>query len=560
MERLADAGFAASSLGRRDAPQRRQLDAFKAIADRYGAQLRHHAPAALGSRRGRVGRAAPDRRRSSASSTTGCSRHGEDVLTGDSFFHLAAYGQSLPGLNLCGAGRVVCLIDPVGDVYACPFAIHDAFLAGNVREPAGFAGVWRDSELVPGAAPPQTGGACARVLALRRCRGGCMAAKFFTGLPLDGPDPECVLGHGERLLSGRDAVAVIPRSSVDHSRRRLPTAPATRIRWPTSGAPMASSLTGSSPSRRRSGARSAGCRATSTRRSSPAPSGARRCADNVDAFGELGFIPRIASGCRGARMTTHGHGPADLHAGDDLADGVQAVSPGGEVAVARAAAEAGHRDGAQHPSRASRSRTVVAANRGRSPDLLLGSRERIEQSGWTRARCRRAVRADRDAGTGRSAHRRLTGAARRSRSGSTSRPCAARARRRDPAALAARLGAERRDPSLRCRTHGRPAASATFFGAYGEWIGNAAAHLGRHSLAPRDVGWPVDGQGRHARRGCRRAVDAGATAISVVQPRGQKQPSTAPASIRALAGDRGGGGRPRSRSASTAASAVAATS
>jgi hypothetical protein len=27
-----------------------------------------------------------------------------------------------------------------------------------------------------------------------------MAAKFFTGLPLDGPDPECVMGHGEVLL------------------------------------------------------------------------------------------------------------------------------------------------------------------------------------------------------------------------------------------------------------------------------------------------------------------------------------------------------------------------
>ena len=29
-----------------------------------------------------------------------------------------------------------------------------------------------------------------------------MAAKFFTGLPLDGPDPECVNGHGEALLAG----------------------------------------------------------------------------------------------------------------------------------------------------------------------------------------------------------------------------------------------------------------------------------------------------------------------------------------------------------------------
>ena len=73
--------------------------------------------------------------------------HGENVLTGDSFFHLAGFGESLPGLNLCGAGRVVCLIDPVGDVYACPFAIHENFLAGNVLGDGGFAHVWRESDL-----------------------------------------------------------------------------------------------------------------------------------------------------------------------------------------------------------------------------------------------------------------------------------------------------------------------------------------------------------------------------------------------------------------------------
>ena len=56
-----------------------------------------------------------------------------NVLTGDSFFHLSALGEPLSGLNLCGAGRVVCLIDPVGDVYACPFVIHEEFRAGNVR-------------------------------------------------------------------------------------------------------------------------------------------------------------------------------------------------------------------------------------------------------------------------------------------------------------------------------------------------------------------------------------------------------------------------------------------
>jgi hypothetical protein len=52
-----------------------------------------------------------------------------------------------------------------------------------------------------------------------------MAAKFFTGLPLDGPDPECVQGYGEPALAReRDK----PKSSVDHSRsgkRKTPSGP-----------------------------------------------------------------------------------------------------------------------------------------------------------------------------------------------------------------------------------------------------------------------------------------------------------------------------------------------
>jgi hypothetical protein len=46
-----------------------------------------------------------------------------------------------------------------------------------------------------------------------------MAAKFFTGLPLDGPDPECVLGHGESLLE-RLGTHDVPRPAPDHSRVR----------------------------------------------------------------------------------------------------------------------------------------------------------------------------------------------------------------------------------------------------------------------------------------------------------------------------------------------------
>jgi radical SAM protein with 4Fe4S-binding SPASM domain len=119
---------------------------------------------------------------------------------------------------------VVCLIDPVGDVYACPFAIHDSFLAGSVRGPGGFATVWRESELFTDLRRPQTGGACTSCSAYDSCRGGCMAAKFFTGLPLDGPDPECVKGHGEYALAAAGG-SVLPKPSGDHSHRSRPSAP-----------------------------------------------------------------------------------------------------------------------------------------------------------------------------------------------------------------------------------------------------------------------------------------------------------------------------------------------
>jgi mycofactocin radical SAM maturase len=140
------------------------------------------------------------------------------VLTGDSFFHLSAYGAPLPGLNLCGAGRVVCLIDPVGDVYACPFVLHDKFRAGTVRDEGGFTRVWRESELFRELREPQSAGACASCSMFDACQGGCMAAKFFTGLPLDGPDPECVLGHGESALASV-CLPERPQTGPGHSRR-----------------------------------------------------------------------------------------------------------------------------------------------------------------------------------------------------------------------------------------------------------------------------------------------------------------------------------------------------
>jgi len=189
-----------------------QLDEFKAIADRFGAQLRltRLRPSGRGADVWSELHPLPEQQRELYDWLVA---HGEGVLTGDSFFHLSAYGDALPGLNLCGAGRVVCLVDPIGDVYACPFAIHDTFLAGSVRD-GGFGHVWRDSALFAELRSPQTGGACTRCSAYDSCRGGCMAAKFFTGLPLDGPDPECVKGHG---ADGLAVAGARPAPSRDHS-------------------------------------------------------------------------------------------------------------------------------------------------------------------------------------------------------------------------------------------------------------------------------------------------------------------------------------------------------
>src|SRR5262249_3949702 len=131
-----------------------QLDLFAALADHYHAQLRltRLRPSGRGAKVWKDLHPTATQRRELYDWLR---VRGETVLTGDSFFHLSAYGEALPGLSMCGAARVVCLIDPVGDVYACPFAIHDAFRGGNIRSDGGFAQVWRTSALFHSFRAPQ---------------------------------------------------------------------------------------------------------------------------------------------------------------------------------------------------------------------------------------------------------------------------------------------------------------------------------------------------------------------------------------------------------------------
>jgi mycofactocin radical SAM maturase len=220
MENLAEAGMADFKISvvmtRHNVCQ---LDDFARIADRFGAQLRitRLRPSGRGADVWHELHPTAEQQREIYSWLID---HGDRVLTGDSFFHLNALGATaIPGLNLCGAGRVVCLIDPVGDVYACPFAIHDTFKAGSLRSPGGFAEVWRSAPLFAQLRTETSGGACRSCSAFSSCQGGCMAAKFFTGLPLDGPDPECVKGHGASGLTAA-AGGGLPRAEKDHSHHR----------------------------------------------------------------------------------------------------------------------------------------------------------------------------------------------------------------------------------------------------------------------------------------------------------------------------------------------------
>ena len=122
------------------------------------------------------------------------------MLTGDSFFHLSGLGApgALAGLNMCGAGRVVCLIDPVGDVYAC--RSHPRPVPGRkcCCPAAAFRPSGRMLPLFRELREPQSAGACGSCGHYDACRGGCMAAKFFTGLPSTAPTPNASKATGVR--------------------------------------------------------------------------------------------------------------------------------------------------------------------------------------------------------------------------------------------------------------------------------------------------------------------------------------------------------------------------
>jgi heme/flavin dehydrogenase (mycofactocin system) len=257
--------------------------------------------------------------------------------------------------------------------------------------------------------------------------------------------------------------------------------------------------------------------------------------DNVGAFRELGLVPRIATGQGGGRAM------ATTVMGQELAlpvlispTGVQAVHPDGELAVARAAAAAGTAIGLS--SFASKPlELVVAANRKTFFQVYwLGSRERIEG----------VLERAHDAGAvgliatvdWSFAHRRDWGSPaipeKLDLKAMASLAPQALAR---PHWLASYLRSGEL-PDLSAPNLEREGGKApTFFGAYGEWMMTPPPSWDDLAWLREAWGGPFMLKGVTHPDDARRAVDIGATAISVSNHGGNNLDGT-PATIRNLPG------------------------
>jgi mycofactocin radical SAM maturase len=113
-----------------------------------------------------------------------------DILTGDSFFSISGDNRKELGLDMCGACKMTCCIDPCGSVYPCAFLQESEFCAGNlVITP--FKEIWDHSVIFQNfrKLEPLSCQKCSR---FDMCRGGCPAVAYFVKKDINSPDPECL--------------------------------------------------------------------------------------------------------------------------------------------------------------------------------------------------------------------------------------------------------------------------------------------------------------------------------------------------------------------------------
>jgi L-lactate dehydrogenase (cytochrome) len=254
--------------------------------------------------------------------------------------------------------------------------------------------------------------------------------------------------------------------------------------------------------------------------------------DNVKAFTELGFLPHVADLPRSRDQATMVLGQQISFPVIISPTGVQAVSPGGEVAVARAAASAG---------------TAIGLSSFASKpieDVLKANPRTFFQMYWvgTRDRILRRVERARDAGAQALMVTLDWTFATRRDWGSPPIP-----ERLDLRAMVkfAPEGIVRPRwlidflrngglPDLTAPNLAAPGEEApTFFGAYGEWMQTPLPTWSDVAWLREQWGGPFAVKGIMHPDDARRAVDIGATAISVSNHGGNNLDGT-PAAIRAL--------------------------
>jgi mycofactocin biosynthetic radical S-adenosylmethionine protein MftC len=165
-----------------------QLTELKTLAAAYGANLRV-------SRFRPSGRARRswDKLKLSTAQLEGLSEWlGEHpgTLTGDSFFSISGKGRRELGLDMCGACKMTCCIDPCGSIYPCAFMQTPEFNAGNIKKTA-FKEIW-DSSPVFLRFRKLEPASCTKCSRFNMCRGGCPAVAYFVKNDLNSPDPECL--------------------------------------------------------------------------------------------------------------------------------------------------------------------------------------------------------------------------------------------------------------------------------------------------------------------------------------------------------------------------------
>lgn len=168
-----------------------ELEAVRAIAKKYGATLRV-------TRLKPSGRGAEVYEQLRPTQEQLAHLHGwlgaqDDVLTGDTFFHLNAFGGApLKGFQFCGAGKLTALIIPNGDVFPCAFTQTDFFKAGSLRDQS-FSEIWAEADIFNKVFRKPETGPCSGCGSFDACGGGCPAVKHALAGRLDIADPDCVL-------------------------------------------------------------------------------------------------------------------------------------------------------------------------------------------------------------------------------------------------------------------------------------------------------------------------------------------------------------------------------